>query len=266
MISAFGVEHGQVSKSLVGGVFKPASALTRAERGAVGGYKKARGVSAGDRAFQAEQAKVKEYHAGMKPARSFSSKSGTTHVYEHGIMSRALPKGSSGVMVREGGKRGTSHVHYQTSSFDTSTSAKSVLSHEMAHARPARTAYRMNQIHGSPKKVLREEGRADFESRGHFKKNPQGGYAQAATQRTENLKAKGLETNARKQLKKVPLVGNRLGSYAAKQVRTAAKPMRARGKEINRGMSQSLGKPVGNKEVDAYIGVQNQMKRAKKRG
>ena len=266
MISAFGVEHG-ISKSLVGGVFKPASKLTRAERGAVGGYKKARGVTAADQEFKHVQGQTKAYHAALTPTRSFKSKSGTTHVYEHNILSRGIPKGAAGFHVREGGKQGTSHVHYRSDKIiGADNKPKSTLMHEMAHARPARSSYRMNQIIDSPKKLFREEGRADFESRGHFKKRPEGGYAQAAMNRVKTKDAKKLETRAKTKLRKIPIVGRRLGAVMAADVRSAAKPMRQQHKAGLRTLSQTMGKPIGNKEVDSYIGVHDKMKRAKKRG
>lgn len=266
MISAFGVEHG-VSKSLVGGVFKPASKLTRVERGAVGGYKKARGVSKPDQEFKQVQAQTRAYHATAKPDRSFKSKSGTTHVYEHNMFSRAIPKGAAGLHIRVGGKKGTSHVHYRTTpEIGDTSSPKSTLKHEMSHAKPARSSYRMHQIIANPKKLMAEEGRADFEASGHFKRKQESGYAQVAAQRIQAQKTKGAEKAAKKTLRKIPFVGRRLGAVAANQVRAQTRPVREAHKSNLKQLSRTLNQPVGNKDIDAYIKTHDKMKRAKKRG
>lgn len=152
MISAFGVEHGVIAKSLVNGVFKPASALSRAERGAVGGYKKAKGVSEEHRTFLQgahERRKIVGENAAYKdvPVKPLD----------------ALLHGDRGFTIRTGSaKGGQSHVFGHAS--DTK-SQKALQQHEGAHAAPKRSEYRMHhQIMGNPKKLMREEARADMAS------------------------------------------------------------------------------------------------------
>jgi hypothetical protein len=264
MISAFGVEH-IVSKSYVNGKWVKAVELGGKERKAMGGYKKARGVSRSDRLFMASNKKTKkQVDLPKKRVKTTEGPGGTTHYYEHGPKSTFLPPGAGGVTFREGGKKGISHVHVPKKAVG-GLKAGHVMRHEEAHARVGRTGYRMSQIVNSPKKLMREEGRADFEGSGkHFTKNPkQSGYAQAASARLAHQKVNRATTRTQGRLKRVPFIGNRASAaVASNPVKRAAK-INSRSHQF--GLSATLGKPVGNKEVDSYINVQNQMRAAQKR-
>lgn len=150
------MDHG-ISKSLVGGAFKPASALTRSERRLVGGYKQARGVSPEHQKFKQESA-LRHRELKDRPAE-------TTRV--NPFMSPSEP--FKGVTYRLGSaKRGRSVVQAEANSPKT---LKTVLTHERAHASPKRSEYRLHgQILGSPAKTMREEARADMANKaGHYK-------------------------------------------------------------------------------------------------
>src|SRR4051794_16471772 len=130
MISAFGVDHGGISKSLVNGVFKPASALSHAERGAVGGYKQAKGVSAAHQQYKLESA-ARHHHLGSKPAETMT----------HGAL-MAPGVRAKGVTYRLGSaKGGRSVVDVQGSS---RKAMEQVMSHERQHAAPRRSEYRLH--------------------------------------------------------------------------------------------------------------------------
>lgn len=158
MISAFGVDHG-ISKSLVGGVFKPASALSRSERKAVGGYKKLRGVSQEHAEYKAESA-TRHRMLGGKPSEDV--KFGAKHA--------PLGADAQGVTYRLGSaKQGRSVVSVRAKNKET---GKMVLGHERLHAAPKRSEYRLHgQIIKDPVKTMREEARADvLSSGGHYNK------------------------------------------------------------------------------------------------
>lgn len=254
MISAFGVDHGGISKSLVDGVFKPASKLTGAERRAVGGYKKLRGVTSADNEHRAGEKHIKDYHSdrniriGVKTGKVTQGKQGTVRRYKHSLISSQVPVGAGGFHIRTGSaKEGTSYVHLREGA-DKSTKA-----HELAHARPARSGYRMAQIVKDPKKLMREEARADFESRGHFAgKKTDSGYAQAAKERSRQTAGKAHE----EKLRKVP--GGRT------LARIANGPTATKSESYSNHVAEALNKPeMGHGPVDQYVKVQNQMHQAK---
>jgi hypothetical protein len=251
MRSAFGVEHTvttPVSKSLSGGVFKPASKLSQAERKAVGGYRKAKGVTAADRVWAQNQKNIKtlhgQKHPGMKHTKTVQGRQGTTEHYKHSKRSTVVPPGADGFHVRTGGKKGTSYIHMK------SNARKDVTAHEVAHASPKRTAYRMNQVATNPKKTMAEEGRADYVATGHYlKTKPQSGYAQAARMRNA-------EVRGEKQAKKAQKYG---GKPARSLVRARHAPSRFNVKAASGSMSRTMNKPVGRKEIDEYRKVQDRM-------
>ena len=158
MISAFGVEHG-ISKSLVNGVFKPATALSRAERQAMGGYKKAKGMSEAHSAFKVESAERHKALEGM-PAEQV----------DHSYLHTPIGTKAVGATYKLGGKKNGRTV---VGVVGTDRKAMSdVLSHERQHAAPKRSEYRLHgQIVKDPVKTMREEARADATSDvGHYKK------------------------------------------------------------------------------------------------
>ena len=254
MRSAFGVEHTvtvtttTVSKSLSGGVFKPASKLTQAERKTVGGYRKAKGVTAKDAEWARNQQNIKTLHSqphrGMKHTKTVQGRQGTTEHYKHSKKSSVVPPGAEGFHVRTGGKKGTSYIHMR------SDARKGVTAHEVAHASPKRTAYRMNQVATNPKKTMAEEGRADYVASGHYlKKKPTSGYGQAA--RMRNAEVRG-EKNAKKARK----YG---GKPARGLVHAGNTTSRFKVKQISGSMSRTMNKPVGRQEIDEYRRVQDRM-------
>jgi hypothetical protein len=157
VISAFGVDHGWISKSLVGGVFKPAHALSTAERKAVGGYKKAKGVTSAHREFKAESAERHKVLADHPPIKN--------------VGSHTLPFGSEGqgATFRLGSKKGGRSVIRAAAR--NKSSYQQIVSHEQQHAKPRRSEYRLHgQILKDPEKLMREEARADLHSHyGHYK-------------------------------------------------------------------------------------------------
>lgn len=181
MESAFGVEHG-FSKSYVDGVWRPASKLTQSARKAVkqgGHYKKAKGPDPKEKAWQ------KEYEGSAK------------------AFKEAVDRGAKGVdvglgqgdaaTVRYGGKKGSYRI---ARSADPSPSGrKRTNRHEMAHAKPKRSAYRLHrQIQGNPRKTMREEARADMAGAGYYKNTAgqAGDTAYAAGARARDaVKSKG---------------------------------------------------------------------------
>lgn len=196
MESAFGIEHG-FSKSLVNGSWKKASELSSKERKAVGGYRKLRGVTESDKTFRDVNAPAtKEMHRQLDNShkggvfapseiKTHHLKSGKTKSYGWGAYSLGNPlSGTSmaGTTSRIGGKRGAAKVIYSnTQSAGGSMHPESTLKHELAHAAPKRSSYRLHQLHQDPKKLMREEARADA-AIGHYATHPevQSAYASAA--------------------------------------------------------------------------------------
>ena len=269
MTSAFGVDHG-ISKSLVGGVFKPASKLKAKEIKAVrrgGAYKKAKGPTKADTEFKQNSTRAtqmfrqnkevfrepgyKGIEAPTYKEKKVRGQRNPVSTYKTSVFDdKTLPAGVGGFTVRTGSKsHGTSHVVYRgMSSIGSSRKPKTTLKHEMAHARPKRSAYRMEQIGRNPAKQMREEARADFEASGHYKKvNPKkaSGYEQLA-----QLRAAG------KKQKKKPLIGRFLAKPAKNQQKYATKEMARR--------SQGQYK-ISGKNVNQYIKTQDKMARARKK-
>jgi len=251
MRSAFGVEHvvaAPVSKSLSGGVFKPASKLSQAERKTVGGYRKAKGVTTSDAEWARNMGQVKRLHdqphPGMRHTKTVHGKQGTTEHYKHNSRSTVVPPGAEGFHVRTGGKKGTSYIHMKDSA------GKSVTRHEVAHSTPKRTSYRMKQIVDNPKKTMAEEGRADYVASGHYlKKKPQSGYAQSARYRNAEARGEKSAKSARK-------YG---GKPARGLMRARNAPSRFKVKQASGSMSRTMNKPVGRQEIDEYRRVQDKM-------
>ena len=169
-----------IHKSLSGGVFKPITEMTGAERAAVGGYKAMRGATPEHKKFKRER--KKQIKALME------------HVDRHG----------EGIKNRLGNQAGTYRIGGKSSGRSVIIGAtpgkkdrKLLMAHEAAHANPRRSAYRLHhQIMGDPKKLFREEARADYISGGHFSQHPdeKSKYAQGA-RAMQGLKSKGPESN-----------------------------------------------------------------------
>ena len=177
MYSAFGVEH-TIEKSFVNGKFVRAvdlSAKKAAKVRAGGQWSKARGTTKKDTAFKNLMTnEVKPQLAQMK---GVSVNSG-------------LPKNiGAGGTVRIGSKsQGRSYVAGEAGS---KKAAQSIKLHEAQHANPNRSSYRLHsQIMGSPKKLFREEARADWASQGHYS-NPEGISAYAGAARAQTAMKQG---------------------------------------------------------------------------
>jgi hypothetical protein len=260
MRSAFGVEH-TVSKSLSGGTFKPISQMTQAERKAIGGYRKAKGVSEDDKKYRTAMGQIKDLHSG-KPVGGVTNTGkhlrtekhrggGNVEVYRHGKKSRLVPPGAEGFHVSTGGKRGTSYVHLGGGS------GKRVETHELAHANPKRSSYRMFQITSNPRKLMREEARADYKAQGHFTTRGEkegSGYAQSAHYRSNELAGKKSEAR----LGRTPVIGGPL-----KGMRRAMNTSRRQKTNLAvNNLTRTMNKPVKRREIDSYIKVQDKMRAA----
>lgn len=155
MISAFGVEH-LVSKSFVNGKFVRATDLSGKQAAKVRGggqWKKARGATKKDRQFR----------------EMMSSPEAKTWGKDPGIkVDRDIPKASGhGATVRFGSKSGGQSV--VVGQAGSKKVARQISSHEKHHATPNRSTYRLHrQIAENPKKLFREEARADWHSQGHY--------------------------------------------------------------------------------------------------
>lgn len=225
MISAFGVDHGYVSKSLVGGAFKPISQLSHAERAGVGGYKKARGVS------EAHQ----EFKQGAKARRDLLK---DTAPGEHGEVSVLhTPPGMKavGATYRLGSKKGGRS--YAMAVGHDKKSVEGVMSHERLHAAPKRSEYRLHgQIIKDPVKTMREEARADVGSKaGHYT------HRRKAARQGEGVsvyQASAL-SNSPKHLQRVyPHMSSAEGKQGIKAYKqTQDKILRAKGGKPKRGLS-----------------------------
>jgi len=146
-----------VKKSMVEpGVFRAARAMTGFERNVVrtgGQYKAAHGVSEAGQRF-------KEVHeAAHKLAKTPMFSSNRVQV------TPGLGSGSGGTVRLGSAKRGRSFVGGQASA----EHAPMVQAHEEQHANVKRSSYRLHgQVMQDPEKLLREEGRADYHSHGHY--------------------------------------------------------------------------------------------------
>jgi len=260
--SAFGVDHGLVSKSYVGGgVFKPASALRAAGKKRVpGSYARSKGPTKADTKFKAEATKLTQQlrhnekvmtEPGRRPRFDdpdfkqvkVRGQRKPVNVYgESSFLSRTLPSGVGGLTLRTGSKSsGQSHVIYDK----TKSGAKKTLKHEMAHAQPKRSIYRMQQIADSPKKTMREEARADAVL-GHYRKvKPNSAYQQVAQAR-----------NTQRKVRKTPIIGGLRAKPQKMQLKAGLKNMSAAGGPRYK---------VKPKDVDAYRKVQNDIARNQKR-
>lgn len=184
-VSAFGVVH----KSYVGGgVFKPVTALSGAERKTVkagGLYRQAQGVTKPDKKFS------RFYHKQIVPMTHHADESGPVGTVK--VPKSALQMaGVNAMAVRAGGKNtGRSYI------VRPKKLKPEILHHEMQHATPRRSAYRMEQMSRDPSKQLREEARADYLTVGHHSENEANGYSRMA-----NLRAKAQADPTKKNKKK----------------------------------------------------------------
>lgn len=163
---------GELNKSLVNGEFKAASALTRGERSMMGGYKQARGVTPEHQAFK------QKYKTDVLGAVKANQEAGNG--LKNGKL-RINPFAQAAGTIRTGSKSsGQGHIF---GAAPNEHAGKYLLSHEAQHADVKRSAYRLHhQIQGSPEKMFREEGRADYRAGGHYKNHGDEGsqYAQGA--------------------------------------------------------------------------------------
>lgn len=143
---------------------------------------KSRGLSDSDKEFKSMSKDRRDLfnQAGQKGAkRTINGRSIRT------VDEPDLPGNMHGAFIPYGGKRtgGTIMMNPHTSS----ASRVSTATHEMAHAAPRRSSYRMHQIVNNPQKIGREEGRADLASGARWTRpQPPGaesGYHQASRSR-----------------------------------------------------------------------------------
>jgi hypothetical protein len=162
MRSAFGVEHGYISKSLVNGKWVKAAELGAKGRRSMGGYKQAKGVTEAHKTFL----------EGAKERRGFTNPKSPMAQWRNTPVhpGQAALHGDRAVTVRLGGaKGGQSHIFGHASDKE---SQKRLMGHEASHANVKRSEYRLHgQIFGDHKKLMREEARADMDSDfGHYRK------------------------------------------------------------------------------------------------
>lgn len=155
MISAFGIEH-TISKSFVGGKFVRAVDLSAKQASKVktgGQWKKAKGTSLKDQQFRTMMTspEVKEFaqNPGVK-------------------VDRALPKSYAAAGTIRFGSKSSGHGVVAGQSGSKKLADK-ISIHEAHHAGPKRSSYRLHsQIMNNPKKLFREEARADWHAAGHY--------------------------------------------------------------------------------------------------
>lgn len=174
MISAFGVDHGAISKSYLNGQWvKPAELLVhQKETGKVGGhFARSKGVSAEDMRFKRQSLHRKKKVAMTGGAYRKENYSYGPFRSKEGFMDRLRGmRGGHGYTYRLGGKgkQGRSYMRGEGTSKEYMAPTRA---HEHAHAMEGRTEYRLHhQIMGSPTKMMREEARADMApgSAGHY--------------------------------------------------------------------------------------------------
>lgn len=285
MISAFGIEH--VSKSFVGGKFVRASALTAKQTQKIrtgGQYKKARGTTKGDKKFKTNQTEMLQAVRDLKPGES--SRAGLFHSVSHKGHDKAkntlidikdtTPSVAFGGSLEAsaqkfGAKRGGVNV---MTTYGRGEPTAATLKHEKAHLAPKRSGYRLKQIASNPKKIMREEARADAVADKTLKRpNPfkrpindlmadpsDSGYAQAAAGRHHSRSSEHVgSTRAGSAAKKIPGL-RKLVSRADEHVRgqydaQIVKPSLA---SLNRTMKTK--KPVKRKHLDEYKNVYDKVR------
>lgn len=280
MHSAFGVDHGYVSKSFVNGKFVSASTLSakQARKVRAGGqYKKATGPKKSDTAFKANQTQMLQAAREMKPGETqrevFSS------AKHQGFDRRKNAKIDLQDTTPSFSLAGEGKAHASASKFGPkkggvnlmtthgkNAASPQTLAHEKAHLAPNRSGYRLHQIVRSPKKLMREEARADavadkkLNKPSPFKQGindviadpDRSGYAEAAAGRHLSRSSEHVGgTRAGSAAKKVPglrkLVGRAdehvRGQYEAQIVRPSLD-------SLNRQLKTK--KPVKGKHLDEY--------------
>jgi hypothetical protein len=111
-------------------------------------------------AMPPEYSHLQGVFAKAKPESTTKLRNGrTVHVYDAAKQPqlRSTLGGDLGSTLNTGGKRGTAHVVMDSAK---KTPKSMVLSHEMAHASPARSSWRQAQIAANPAKRIKEERRA----------------------------------------------------------------------------------------------------------
>ena len=288
MISAFGVEHGGVSKSFVNGKWVKAAELSGKQASKIragGQYKKARGTTKSDREFKTNNTTVLSEARKMKPGEQQRSlfntvrhggfdRRGNTKIDMHDT-TPSLSFGSGGTIQASAQKFGPKRggVHMITTNGPGKASPVT-LAHEKAHLSPDRGAYRMKQITRSPKKLMREEARADATADKKLNRpSPFGrginevtndphtsGYAQTAAGRHLSRSAEHVgSTRGGRLAQKVPGLGSLVrradasvrGQYDAQVVTPGLA-----------GLNRSLKtkKPIKRKHLDEYKGVYDRVR------
>ena len=176
--SAFGIVH---KSQLPSGAYKAASKLTRLERAtlkvniqnnkplypgkiipAKGTRYAAQGRFRGPQKFEDDNADaIDTVHAMSRAAKAVKAK---TNKGVRIATTEEMPSGAIAQTVRTGGKNtGTSTVTGSTSELKPYTikERNQVFRHEMQHAKPKRSAFRLAQVISDPAKLGREEARAD---------------------------------------------------------------------------------------------------------
>jgi hypothetical protein len=201
--SAFGVEHGGIAKAyLGGGKFKSVTKLKPHQRamykedriytkqGKNSPYRESRGLAPEhvgfERAMHSMRAEDKAITSPGRFGRKTPPASGTMKVNGRQVnwgFNRA--KGEYGATALHGGKSsGSAEVTLSSRHLKSAKQADSTFAHELAHAAPKRSSYRLHgQINASPKKSMREEARADMAGGTYYRNPPSkddSGYVAAA--------------------------------------------------------------------------------------
>ena len=248
MISAFGVEHDIAKSYFGGGRWAPVTQMSRVDRLYVrGAHKDAKGMTKEHREFKAQQ---KGLRAKLEAV-------------PQGIQRGDLFSGAAGATVRVGGK--SSGRSYVVGQAPTRKSRATIAAHEAQHAKVKRSSYRLHgQIMADPKKLMREEARADILSTGkHF------------TRRTNPATQTNYEriANAQRRADKHPRYRpNDYGISAAMGVdkpATNAQIYQHAKKDFVRQQTALFGEHYGKGDVDAnvraYRSVQNKIRAAQAR-
>lgn len=250
MISYWGIEHGEVTKSYVPGKgWIPATKLTPKQRAKVpGGHEEAKGVSYKDLTWRANHNQHKQNIAANQ------------HMV--GIKQSAWGPSRAGTYRVGGKKTGRSTV---MGSANNGKDLKYLLRHEDQHAKVQRSSYRLHrQIAGSPKKTMREEARADqFSGAAPWRKAQSNDsiYASAAryqrdAKKKPNAPAKGLKHDLK------PMAGKDWKQY--RPTNAEVKPA-AKGAIMNAFPHYKLEGKKGDKAVRSYGKLRDKIERAQQR-
>ena len=234
----------QLEKSLSGGTFKKITEMTAAERAGIkGSYKAARAANPEHQKAKQGLTQVSQFTRSLQRGKVKPQKVEGHDVHRFG-RSKKNPAGEAlATTYRTGSKSGGKSHIFMGQHRPGQPSEAVTLKHELAHAKPKRSSYRLHeQIGQNPKKLMREEARADWQGSGHFKDKMESGYAQMARRRAKANRAR-----------KVPVIG---GSLAAKH-----------DAKVNRHLGHvavgSTYKNLKPSDIDEYIKVQNKLGRTR---